>query len=197
MRSLVVLIAVIAATAAAPQYLVQPYSPLVELNTAQVAYPTHIQTHILKKRSVVPVAYSVPSAVSHQSRVDVRTSPAVVATAPVVESVVAPVVAEPAVVEARAFYPAPAAVSHQSRVDVRASPAVVSPVVASRAVVAQPVVARSYVPTGTVYAGGSAVTHQSRVDVETSPAIVTEEVVAPAIVESRSLVAPSVYTSVW
>ncbi|KAM3966310.1 uncharacterized protein ACR2FA_012614 [Aphomia sociella] len=195
MRPLVVLFAVIAASLAAPQYLVQQaYSPAVVLDPVGPAL--HYQAralhgHILKKRSVVPVAYSVPSAVSHQSRVDVHTSPAVVATAPVV--------AEPAVIEARAIYAAPAAVSHQSRVDVRTSPAVVTPVVApvveSRAVLAEPVVARSYVPAATVYAGGSAVTHQSRVDVETSPAVVTQEVIGPAIVDARSVYAPSVYST--
>ncbi|XP_053606959.1 cuticle protein 16.5-like [Plodia interpunctella] len=196
MSPLVVLFAVIAAAAAAPQFLVQP--PL--------HYQAHAFGHILKKRSIGhAVAYSLPSAVSHQSRVDVHSSPAVVTTA-----VAAPVVAEPAVVEARALYAAPAfysagsAVSHQSRVDVHSSPAVVaaapvvaaSPVVAARAV-APVVEARSlYAPAATVYAGGSAVTHQSRVDVKSSPAVVTEQLVAP-VVEARSVWAPSVYTSTW
>ncbi|XP_059053824.1 uncharacterized protein LOC131848086 [Achroia grisella] len=212
MRRLVVFIALFAAAVAAPQYLVHPaYSPGVELealgsllDTAEFTYPRALQGHILKKRSVLPVSYSLPSAVSHQSRVDVRTSPAVVATAPVVQNVVAaPVVGEPAIVEARAVYSAPVAVSHQSRVDVRATPAVVAPVVASRAVVpppavvAQPIVARSYIPASTVYAGGSAVTHQSRIDVETSPAVVTEEILTPTLVESRSVLAPSVYSTIW
>ncbi|VVD05924.1 unnamed protein product [Leptidea sinapis] len=51
------------------------------------------------------------------SRVDVRTSPAVVSHA-----VAAPVLAH-------SVLAAPAAVSHQSRVDVRTSPALVAPVV--------------------------------------------------------------------
>ncbi|XP_028167220.1 cuticle protein 38-like [Ostrinia furnacalis] len=155
MRSLVVLCAVIAAAVAAPSLY-------------------------------------VPSAVSHQSRVDVHSSPAVV-TQYVAEPVVAThVVAEP-VVEARAVYAAPAAVSHQSRVDVRSSPAVVAsvPVVASAPVV-EPVVAYAAAPVSTVYAGGSAVSHQSRVDVQSSPAVVSEHLVAP-VVEARSVLTPAVY----
>ncbi|XP_063827896.1 calphotin-like [Ostrinia nubilalis] len=158
MRSLVVLFAVIAAAVAAPSLY-------------------------------------VPSAVSHQSRVDVHSSPAVV-TQYVAEPVVAThVVAEP-VVEARAVYAAPAAVSHQSRVDVRSSPAVVAsvPVVASAPVV-EPVVAYAAAPVSTVYAGGSAVSHQSRVDVQSSPAVVSEHLVAP-VVEARSVLTPAVYSCI-
>lgn len=86
---------------------------------------------LAEKRSVaVPLVYAaVPSAVSHHSRVDVHSSPAVVAAAPVAY------VAQPVI--ARAAYAAPAstvyvggaAVSHQSRVDVHSSPAVVAPAV--------------------------------------------------------------------
>lgn len=214
MRSLVVLFAVIAVAFAAPQLFVQPpNTPAVvldplgrPLDTAEVASARalHYQAkalegHFLKKRSIGhAVTYSVPAAVSHQSRVDVHTSPAVVAAAPVVS---VPVVAEP-VVESRALYTAPAAtvyagsaVSHQSRVDVRTSPAVVatSPVVSAPAVVAQPalVEARSVyaAPAATVYSGGSAVSHQSRVDVRTSPAVVAS---APVVAHPAVVAAPAV-----
>ncbi|KAI8426351.1 hypothetical protein MSG28_005204 [Choristoneura fumiferana] len=85
--------------------------------------------HWLKKRSLfswAPVAHSVPAAVSHQSRVDVISSPAVVShavhAAPVVAHA-APLIAHAAPVVAHV---APSAVSHQSRVDVISSPTHVS-----------------------------------------------------------------------
>ncbi|CAH4028734.1 unnamed protein product [Pieris brassicae] len=83
------------------------------------------------KSVVVPVekTYVGGSAVSHQSRVDVKSYPSIVT-----EHLVAPAVVEtaPSVVDARSVYLTPAvyqsasAVSHQSRVDVKTSPAVVS-----------------------------------------------------------------------
>ncbi|CAF4908854.1 unnamed protein product [Pieris macdunnoughi] len=83
------------------------------------------------KSVVVPVekTYVGGSAVSHQSRVDVKSYPSIVS-----EHLVAPAVVEtvPSVVDARSVYLTPAvyqgasAVSHQSRVDVKTSPAVVS-----------------------------------------------------------------------
>ncbi|XP_068618571.1 cuticle protein 16.5 [Battus philenor] len=88
--------------------------------------------HLLKKRSLGHIAYAAPvlahaapvyaaapAAVSHQSRVDVVSSPAVVSHA-----VAAPVLAHAAVAPVVAHAVAPAAVSHQSRVDVRTSPAI-------------------------------------------------------------------------
>lgn len=146
------------------------------------------------------VAYSVPGAVSHQSRVDVRSSPAVLASAIVQPLAYAgPSVAYAA--PASKVYVGGSAVSHQTRVDVRTSPAVVSEVY-SPAVVAEPAVvdARTVyaaAPPATVYAGGSALTHQSRVDVHSSPAYVTQQVIAPAVVDARSVWEPSVYASVW
>ncbi|CAB3259799.1 unnamed protein product [Arctia plantaginis] len=147
MRSLVVLFAIVAVAVAAPH--VGP----------AVTY------------SVRAIGYSVPAAVSHQSRVDVRSSPAVVVTAPVE-------VAAPAV------YAGASAISHQSRVDVRTSPEVVA---AAPAEVVSAVVAPA------VYAGASAVSHQSRVDVHNSPAVVTEQVFATAPVVAQQVVdAPTV-----
>ncbi|CAB3251462.1 unnamed protein product [Arctia plantaginis] len=72
------------------------------------------RSHYLYKRSLGH--YAVPAAVSHQSRVDVVSSPAVVSHA-----VAAPIVAHAPVVAA-----VPSAVSHQSRVDIHSSPAVVA-----------------------------------------------------------------------
>ncbi|CAB3251461.1 unnamed protein product [Arctia plantaginis] len=73
--------------------------------------------HYLYKRSLGH--YAAPAAaVSHQSRVDVISRPAVVshAVAPLVSHAVAPVVS----------HALPAAVSHQSRVDVHSSPAIIA-----------------------------------------------------------------------
>lgn len=104
MRSLVVLLAMVAVTVGAP--------------------------HVEKRSVAVPLVYAaVPSAVSHQSRVDVHSSPGVVAAAPV-SYVAQPVVAHAAyAAPASTVYVGGAAVSHQSRVDVHSSPAVVSPAV--------------------------------------------------------------------
>ncbi|XP_026316970.1 uncharacterized protein LOC113228045 [Hyposmocoma kahamanoa] len=118
MRSLVVLLAMVAVAVGAP--------------------------HVEKRSIAVPLTYAaVPTAVSHQSRVDIHSSPAVVAAAPV------SYVAEPVV--ARAVYAAPvstvyvggAAVSHQSRVDIRSSPAYSQQVVAPAVVEARSVYAPS------------------------------------------------------
>ncbi|KAG6442256.1 cuticle protein 16.5 [Manduca sexta] len=109
--------------------------------------------HYLKKRSLGHFghAYAVPAiapaAVSHQSRVDVINSPAVVAhavAAPVVAhaAVAAPVVAHAALAAPAVAVAPAAAVSHQSRVDVRTSPAIVAHVAAAplaHSVVAAPV----------------------------------------------------------
>ncbi|CAH2039686.1 unnamed protein product, partial [Iphiclides podalirius] len=140
---------------------------------------------------VAPAVVAAPAAVSHQSRVDVRTSPAIVTAhaAPVLaahSAYGAPLLGHSALglaghghllkkrslghlsYAAPVYAAAPAAVSHQSRVDVVSSPAVVShavaaPVLAHAAVA--PVVAHAIAP--------SAVSHQSRVDVRTSPAVVS------------------------
>lgn len=87
--------------------------------------------HYLKKRSLATYlgswSHAVPAAVSHQSRVDVHSSPAIVShaiAAPVVSHAVAPVVVAHA---APALYAAPAAVSHQSRVDYISSAAHIAP----------------------------------------------------------------------
>lgn len=118
MRSLVVLLAMVAVAVGAP--------------------------HVEKRSIAVPLTYAtVPTAVSHQSRVDIHSSPPVVAAAPV-SYIAGPVVA-------RAVYAAPAstvyvggeAVSHQSRVDIRSSPAYVQQVVAPAVVEARSVYAPS------------------------------------------------------
>lgn len=190
----------------------RPLVVLFAVISAAVAAPHPVADHIQKRSIGHAVAYTVPSAVSHQSRVDVRSSP-VLATA-----VVEPLAYAPATVyaaPASKVYVGGSAVSHQSRVDVQHTPAVVTEVHAP-AVVAEPAVVEARAvyapqaavyaapqaavfaaPQATVYAGGSAVSHQSRVDVQSSPAVVTQQVLAPAVVDARSVWAPSVYASVW
>ncbi|XP_013172695.1 PREDICTED: cuticle protein LPCP-23-like [Papilio xuthus] len=181
--------------------------------------------HQLKKRSLGHIAYAAPfvahatpviatapASVSHQSRVDVVSSPAVVShtiTAPAVaHAVVAPVVARAAYAPVVAHAIAPAAVSHQSRVDVRTSPAVVS-----HSVVAAPILGahsslalsghghllkkRSLghiiTPVAVAHAP-AAVSHQSRVDVVSRPAIVSHSVVSPVVAHAVPVV-PLAYSA--
>ncbi|XP_050671930.1 cuticle protein 16.5-like [Leptidea sinapis] len=200
MQSLVVFLALASVACGSYLPLAQPpHHPAVvldphgrPLDTAEVinARAVHYQAKALEPRAalgyghaalalapVAPLAlsYAAPAAVSHQSRVDVRTSPAVVShavAAPVLaHSVLAPAPALSHYLHKRSLghyavaapvlaVAAPAAVSHQSRVDVRTSPAVVSHAVAT------PVLAHS------VLAAPAAISHQSRVDVRTSPALV-------------------------
>nr|XP_026486913.1 calphotin-like [Vanessa tameamea] len=172
--------------------------------------------HYLKKRSLGHIAYSAPilapSAVSHQSRVDVISSPAIVSHA-----VAAPVLSHAVAAPVVAHAIAPAAVSHQSRVDVRTSPAItvaaVAPV-AHSVVAATPLIsAHSYASPLLGYSAHglshlikrrslghlvysapivapAAVSHQSRVDVISSPAIVSHAVAAPVL--SHAVAAPVV-----
>lgn len=167
--------------------------------------------HYLHKRSLdhfayaAPAVIAAPAAVSHQSRLDVISSPAIVSHA-----VTAPVLTHAAPVVALA----PAAVSHQSRVDVRTSPAIVSH--ASVAPIGHAAlysghsawVAPAYgAHTGYGYAHllkkrslahfeapvvhtlPSAVSHQSRVDVISKPAVISTHI-TPAVYS-----APTVYAS--
>lgn len=165
-----------------------------------------------KKRSVEQfyTTYSVPTAVSHQSRVDVHSSPAVVSAPLEYASVVAePVVAARTVV-APAVYTGASAVTHQSRVDVHHTPAVVAtaPVVAEQHVVAPTVVdARSlyspalvkaqsvYAPSATVYSAGSALSTLPRYAVQSSPAVFAARSVYQPSVYSPSVYSSSVYPS--
>ncbi|CAG5025680.1 unnamed protein product [Parnassius apollo] len=161
------------------------YAPLLGLSVGLAGHG-----HLLKKRSLSHYVYTVPQAVSHQSRVDVVSSPAVVSHA-----VAAPVVAHTAYAPV-AHAIAPAAVSHQSRVDVRTSPAVVTahaaPIVAVHSAYA-PLLGHSVGFAGHghllkkrslshyVYTAPEAVSHQSRVDVRTSPAVVSHAIAAPVV----------------
>lgn len=215
MKTLVVFFAVTAVACGSLISLAQPpYHPAVVLDphgrpleTADVisARAVHLQAKALEQDAslvhavVAPVAYTVaapighiapsiyavPAAVSHQSRVDVQTTPALVS-----HSVAAPVIAHAAYTSpllghstldiaghghllkkrSLATYAiAPTAVSQQSRVDVISSPTVVAHSIATpfvSQVVAAPVVA----------AAPAAVSHQSRVDVRSGPAVVTHAV---------------------
>ncbi|XP_068618579.1 cuticle protein 38-like [Battus philenor] len=179
MRSLVVFVAALALSVAAPSDEAAlkkrsvGYKLAYTVPTSVVAAPI-VAEPLVEARAVyaspevyAPSAtvYSSGSAVSHQSRVDVRTSPAVYASAPAV--VASPTVVETApVVGARALYSAPlyaapAAVSHQYRYDVRTSPAVVSEQVLAPVVVDQQLVS------------------------------------APSVIDARSIWSPSLYASAW
>ncbi|CAG9561152.1 unnamed protein product [Danaus chrysippus] len=164
--------------------------------------------HYLKKRSLGHIAYSAPviapAAVSHQSRVDVVSSPAIVSHA-----VAAPVVAHAVAAPVVAHAIAPAAVSHQSRVDVRSSPAIIAhaaPVVSVHAAYA-PLLGHSayglaghghylkkrslgHIAYSAPIIAPSAVSHQSRVDVVSSPAVVSHAVAAPVL--AHAVAAPVV-----
>ncbi|NP_001166769.1 cuticular protein hypothetical 8 precursor [Bombyx mori] len=212
MKSMVVLFALASVACGSFLPVAQPpHHPAVvldphgrPLDTAEVinARALHLQAKVLEGHHaplvhaavapiVAPIAHSViaPAAVSHQSRVDVRTSPAIYSHA-----VAAPVLAHAAYAAPvfaghghghwlkkrslghltySAPIIAPAAVSHQSRVDVISSPAVVSHAVAT------PVVAHAYAAPVVAAVAPAAVSHQSRVDVRTSPAVVAHGAVAP------------------
>lgn len=111
------------------------------------AKPGFIKSDIISYAA--PALAVAPAAVSHQSRLDIKSSPAIVATE-AVAPVTRTIIAEPAVVAAPATYTAPiaytapaaivahsgyaapfavtgpAAVSSQSRIDIKSSPSVVS-----------------------------------------------------------------------
>lgn len=144
MRSLVVFVAALALVVAAPSqskrsighlaYAV-PSASLVDASVVDAPVVAEVYSgHAV----YAPTLYTSGSAVSHQSRVDVRTSPTVFTAPAVVET--APVV-DARTVYSAPLYTAPAAVSHQSRYDVRTSPAVVSEHVVAAAVVPQQLVA--------------------------------------------------------
>ncbi|OWR52793.1 cuticular protein hypothetical 16 precursor [Danaus plexippus plexippus] len=108
MNSLVVLFSVMALTAAKPSGLIQ---------SEVISY-------------AAPAVALAPAAVSHQSRIDIKSSPAVIS-----EKIIAPVtrtvVAEPAIVAAPASYVAPAAYAAPAALAAPSSPAVISTVAAA------------------------------------------------------------------
>ncbi|XP_041986229.1 larval/pupal cuticle protein H1C-like [Aricia agestis] len=126
--------AIVSHAVAAPVYAAAPSVSVWGAHGLSGLHASPLLAHGLHKRSLglwgshaaiaAPVAHAAviaapAHAVSHQSRVDVHHSPAIVShavAAPVISHVAAPVVA----------HALPAAVSHQSRVDVRTSPAVVA-----------------------------------------------------------------------
>ncbi|CAF4908844.1 unnamed protein product [Pieris macdunnoughi] len=235
MQSLVVLFALASVACGSYIPLAQPayHSAIVldphgrPLDTAEVinARAAHLQAKALESHAAVAVApvavahsvvapalVAAPGAVSHQSRVDVRTSPAVYAhAAPVAVAsygaYAAPLLGHSALGYAghghylakrslghiaysapivHAVHAAPAAVSHQSRVDVVSSPAYVSHAYAA------PVVAHA----APVAIAPAAVSHQSRVDVRTSPAVVSTVVAAP-VAHSAVYAAPLAHSAVY
>lgn len=109
---------------------------LISVMALAAAKPSGLQAGIVSYAA--PAIAVAPAAVSHQSRVDIKSSPGVVATevvAPLSRSVITDqaIVAAPAAYAAPTVYTAPlitapAAVSSQSRVDIKSSPAIVSTV---------------------------------------------------------------------
>ncbi|XP_047503614.1 larval/pupal cuticle protein H1C-like isoform X2 [Pieris napi] len=236
MQSLVVLFALASVACGSYIPLAQPaHHPAIvldphgrPLDTAEVihARAAHLQAKALEPHAAVAVApvavahsvvapayVAAPAAVSHQSRVDVRTSPAVYAHAAPLSvaahgAYAAPLlghsalgyaghghylgkrslghIAYSAPIAVRAYHAAPAAVSHQSRVDVVSSPAYVSHSYAA------PVFAHA----APVAIAPSAVSHQSRVDVRTSPAVVSTVVAAP-VAHSAVYAAPLAHSAVY
>ncbi|XP_050671901.1 calphotin-like [Leptidea sinapis] len=165
MNSLVVFVSVMALAAAAPSYL---HSPGV------ITYG-------------VPTLALGSSAVSQQSRIDIKSSPAVVSetvSAPVLRTVVSGPSAIVPTAYASPIAFGGAAVSHQSRVDIKSSPAVVSESISVpevRTVVAGPAAVIPTAYAATVGVAPAAVSHQSRVDIKSSPAIVSETISAPEV----------------
>ncbi|XP_026486905.1 cuticle protein 16.5-like [Vanessa tameamea] len=122
---------------------------LLSLMALASAKPSGLKSGIVSYAA--PAVIVAPAAVSHQSRVDIKSSPAIVATQS--EPLTRAVIAEPAIVAAPAFAApiayaspaafaapatfaapaayaaplvgAPAAISSQSRVDIKSSPAII------------------------------------------------------------------------
>ncbi|KAJ8716166.1 hypothetical protein PYW08_013451 [Mythimna loreyi] len=123
MNSLVVFLSVVALVAGKPSGL----EPVL----------TSYSAPILGAAYAAPTVYSAPlaigaSAVSSQSRLDIKSSPAVVSTS--IEPIARTVISQPAVVAAPAIATAaiaPAAVSSQSRIDIKSTPAISSTVVSA------------------------------------------------------------------
>ncbi|XP_064292279.1 larval/pupal cuticle protein H1C-like [Plodia interpunctella] len=103
MNSLVVLLSILACAVAKPSGL---------LNAGVISY-------------AAPAIASLPAAVSQQSRVDIKSSPAVISTA-AVAPIARTIIAEPAVIAPPVVAAPAAAVSSQSRIDIKSSPAVFS-----------------------------------------------------------------------
>ncbi|CAH1638738.1 unnamed protein product [Spodoptera littoralis] len=123
MNSLVVFLSVVALVAGKPSGLIT--SPIISTPLAYAA-PAYYSA---------PTLYSAPAAVSSQSRLDIKSSPAVVTTS--IEPIARTVISEPALVDAPTILPAPiapiapAAVSSQSRIDIKSSPAITSTVISA------------------------------------------------------------------
>lgn len=127
-----------------------------------------------------PAIAAIPAAVSHQSRIDIKSSPAFVATA-AVAPIAHTVIAEPAIV-APAAIAAPAAVSHQSRIDIKSSPALVSDVVATPFAAIAPAVVKTAIAAPVAYA---------------APTVIKSAIAGPAIAAfaAPSLAVPTTYAA--
>ncbi|KAJ0178336.1 hypothetical protein K1T71_006159 [Dendrolimus kikuchii] len=142
---------------------------LLSVVVLAAAKPSHLLASDVLGASLIAAA---PAAVSHQSRVDIKSSPAVITTAAVAPiaytapaAIAAPVAyAAPAAIATPVAYAAPAAVSQQSRIDIKTSPAITSTIVSSP--VAYSAVSPAFVKT----------------------AAVTSAIAAPALIKSAAFV---------
>ncbi|TKX27969.1 calphotin-like [Spodoptera litura] len=136
MNSLVVFLSVVAFVAGKPSGLIT--SPIISTPLAYAA-PAYYSA---------PALYSAPAAVSSQSRLDIKSSPAVVTTS--IEPIARTVISEPAIVAPPSILPAaiaPAAVSSQSRIDIKSSPAITSTVISAPVAYSAPLALAYKAPT--------------------------------------------------
>lgn len=136
MNSLVVFLSVVALVAGKPSGLIT--SPIISTPLAYAA-PAYYSA---------PALYAAPAAVSSQSRLDIKSSPAVVTTS--IEPIARTVISEPAVISPPTILPAPiapAAVSSQSRIDIKTSPAITSTVVSAPVAYSAPLALAYKAPT--------------------------------------------------
>lgn len=172
MRSLVVLFSVVALAAAKPSQLI---------DSGIVAYST-------------PLITNGAAAVSHQARLDIKTSPTIVENAAFAPVATRIFIDEPTVLAAPVIA-APGAVSSQSRIDIKTTPAITKTVIATgpltySAPIATAVVSPSLENTKFI---GPAITTAAF-----GPAFVktlTPDITAPALIKTGDLVPAGIETA--
>lgn len=138
MNSLVVFLSVVALVAGKP-------SGLEPVLTSYSAPIIGAATYAAPAVYSAPTIYAGASAVSSQSRLDIKSSPAVVSTS--IEPIARTVISQPAVIAAPAIATAaiaPAAVSSQSRIDNKSTPAISSTVVSAPLAYSAPIAPIAY-----------------------------------------------------
>lgn len=160
--------AIVSHSIATPSLIHSAYTPLLGLD-----HSLNGHGHLLKKRSLASIAYIAPSAVSHQSRVDIVEKPAVVS-----HSIAAPVIAHgietPIVAVAHSAVAAPVAAHSQWGASLWGSHAFSHGHLLKKRSLGEILAPVSI-------ALPSAVSHQSRVDIIEQPAVVSHTISAPLI----------------